>query len=238
LIGTLLASHCCPLAVTWDIVAELIDLLPPTIKLACSGRELRELCLESGREVECDLKEPRGDTVLLIEEENVGGGLRRALSRVRTVVVVTEDPYEASAEYGVVGVDASRVYVPVERRGDLLVVRFSYSGFLYNIGLRDSGKFPVPPDYDALYNSLAAEIPRVRTIAELSRVSGFHEVPVRLALIHGWLRWGRSHVLRLEDWFPPGTSPMEDRASPRDLLEGRTTLLVTVPARYPIIPWP
>jgi len=228
LIGSLLASHCCPLAVTWDIVAELLELLPPTIRLACWGPEVCELCLESGRAVEPDRLDGR---TIVVAEEREADDARRALSRARSVVIVTDDPGEASSRFGLVGVESSRVHVPVERRGRVTSVRFSYRGFTYLLGIRRVGRFPMPPDYDALYNTLARELSRARTISELCRRLDFHEVPVRLALIHGWLKWGNRRVLKLRDWVPPGAL-MREGSSARDLLDGRATLLVTVPFRY------
>ncbi|MEO2241277.1 MAG: hypothetical protein ABGY09_04315 [Euryarchaeota archaeon] len=233
MIGSLLASHCCPLAITWDVVAELLELLPPTIRLACWGTEVHELCTELGRTVEPSRLD--GRTIVVAEERAVDDA-RRAFSRARSVVIVTDDPKEASIRCGLVGVEASRVHVPVERRGRVTSVRFSYHGFTYLLGIRRVGRFPIPPDYDALYNTLTRELPRARTISELCRRVGFHEVPVRLALIHGWLKWRNRRVPKLKDWVPQGALMREGRSA-RDLLDGKATLLVTVPIRY-LLPIP
>ncbi|WP_457612601.1 hypothetical protein [Methanopyrus sp.] len=238
MIGALLASHSYPAAVTWDILAEIAEILPSSIKISCVNRDIWEFCVELRDRVEFSeveevdsLDDPTIVVTLAEEEAHIGPKVLR--TRVRGVVIVTDDPERAAEDWRLPAVSAREIYVPVVRVGGNVTVHvYEHGEALWRFGFRE-GRTMLPPDYKSLRELLWNEFPYVRTIGSLAQRTNWHEVLVRLALIEEWIK-GNKLVSEFLDWIPKstkviprGTYSPTDRSSGEDLLEGRLILFPT-----------
>ncbi|WP_457620764.1 hypothetical protein [Methanopyrus sp.] len=238
MIGALLASHSYPAAVTWDILAEIAEILPPSITVSCADHNTWEFCIELRDSVEL-LEKERVDsldptTVVAITEEEAHLGPKVLRTRVRGVVMVTDDPERAAEDWRLPAVSAREIYVPLVRVGRGATVHvYEHGEVLWRLGIRE-GKILLPPDYESLRELLWSEFPYVRTISSLAQRTNWHEVLVRLALIEEWIK-GNKLVSEFSDWIPKSTkviprstdSPV-DNSSGEALLEGRLILVPTL----------
>ncbi|WP_456483814.1 hypothetical protein [Methanopyrus kandleri] len=235
MIGALLASHSYPTAVTWDILAEIAEILPSSITISCTDPDIWEFCIELRDHVEfleaeeVDSLDPT--TVVALAEEEAHMGPKVLRTRVRGVVIVTDDPERAAEDWRLPAVSAREIYVPVVRVGGNATVHvYRHGEVLWRLGLRE-GKTLLPPDYKSLRELLWNEFPYVRTIGSLAQRTNWHEVLVRLALIEEWIK-GNKLVSEFLDWIPKSTKVIPrdsptDGSSGEDLLEGR---LILIPA--------
>ncbi|WP_456482207.1 hypothetical protein [Methanopyrus sp.] len=243
MIGALLASHSYPAAVTWDILAEIVEMLPPSITISCTDPDIREFCVELRDrvellETEADSLGPTDIVVLAEEEADIGPKVLR--TRARGVVVVTDDPERAAEDWQIPAINASEIYVPVVRVRGATVHVYKHGEALWRLGIEE-GKILLPPDYESLRELLWNEFPRAKTIGSLARRTSWHEVLVRLALIEEWIK-GNKLVSEFPDWIPESTKVIPrgarspaDNPSGEDLLEGRLILVpVFSPALNPL----
>ncbi len=211
MLGSLLAVHRCPAAVTWDVLAEIIHTVPPSLTLTCTDPEVYDFCESIRSDVTYIdthvFGSVGGGTILVLTDEEADLIQFYVRARADGLVVVTEDPRGLADEHGIPAVTRTKVYVPVTTvLGPGYVMRYGYADMFDALEVVD-GCIRVPPHYDLLLKAVKGAMSEASTIKELAHMTGQCEILVRMALLEEWYR-GNRDVVRFPDWVPPGTVPV------------------------------